>query len=107
LLVKLHPPDYLGGLTEEQWQYDIYLAGSVLGLDRAFQDTALPSNSNISITLDTNIQLLGGVGSLLNTYYVTTQLALKYDPTLSLFDINALPKGSPFLRVRTFCELSG
>ena len=97
----------MGGITEEQWRYDVYLAGSVLNFSGGFHATAVPSNPTVNITLGTNIQLLGGVGSLLNAYYVTTQLALKYDPTLSLADINALPTGSPFLLVRTFCELIG
>ena len=97
----------MGGITEEQWQYDVYLAGSVLNFSGGIQGTAVPSNPTINITLGTNLHLFGGVGSLLNTYYVTTQLALKYDPTLSLVDISAIPTGSPFLLVRTFCELIG
>jgi len=107
LQVKLHPPDYMGGITEEQWQYDVYLAGSVLNFSGGIQDTAVPFNPTVNITLGTNLQLLGGVESLLNTYYVTTQLALKYDSTSPLLDINALPIGSPFLLVRTFCEIIG
>ena len=107
IVIKLHPPDYMGGITEEQWRYDVYLADSGLNFDGDFLDTAIPSNPIINITLEKNVQIFVGVGSLLNTYYVTTQLALQYNPTLSLADINALPTGSPFLLLRTFCELIG
>ena len=107
LTVKLYPPDYLGGITEEQWRYDVFLSGSVNNFSGGILGSTVPSNPTVNMTLGTNILLLGGVGSLLNTYYITTQLALKYDPTLSLVDISALPTGSPSLVVRTFCELIG
>ena len=106
LLVQLHPPDYLGGLTEEQVEYGVYIANS--GLD--FNDVTLVAKSNTAGTVHfrlTNIDLLGGVGSLLNTYYAYTQLEFTYDPSLLNVDMFARPTLSPFLYLRTFCELIG
>ena len=111
LVIKLHPPDYLGGITEELFQYDVYVADSANSdFEEQYSGRAFYPNLTVNINLNTNVHINGGVDSLLNTYRVTAQLEIwRVNQTIQDFfrHISALPRGSPSLVVRTFCELIG
>ena len=116
LVVKIHPPDYWGGLPDDRMSYDIYLADSDGPdgpiFDGIFHAFTLSPNITVNLTISsTNLKLLGGITSPVNTYYVTTQLAYIKAVTASINafwkDVLALPTGSPPLIIKTPCELIG
>ena len=96
LVVKIYPPDYLGGLMADQLMYEVCIEGS-LNAYRAAAD--ITTNTTI------NVELLDRLDSIYNRYFLYAQLRVEAD--LPLGSILALPTGSPFLHINPYCELIG
>ena len=104
LKVKLHNPDYLGGLDEDDILYDVYMNDAV-GYSDAPQyiNTFNSSLDTVDIDLTSKVRIIG-VQSLSNTYYLTVQLVIR---DKDLAGIIALPTGSPMLVINVLCDLVG
>ena len=110
--VKLHQPEYLGGLTaDDGLQYHVYLAYAGTSLDsedtfgdRDFHERTDASSTSTIITIDlTEISIIG-LNSLSNKYLITVIIV----PTnRTLIRIAALPERSPPLQINTLCDLVG
>ena len=110
LVIKLYPPDYLGGIAPDQLMCDVYMADALNYSGDAIQARNVATNATVNIELSsTKVLLYGGVHSALNAYYFYVQLRVKltFPFDLPLTTIFALPTGSQFLQLRTYCELIG
>ena len=101
---KVHPPDYLAGLTVESIFYSIYLADAGESEIPYFVDSINASSASEGVRIQLRKDFINGLGALENVYYLTVSLGLKNN---SLSNIVALPDLSPHLQVDTICTFFG
>ena len=102
LTIRLHRPDYLGGLKVEELEYNVYF-GDTRRECPQFIDTVDGLTDTFIVVLTSKL-LIHGVGSLLSIYHLAIQLASKNE---TLHGIAALPSGSPILVIDPLCDLIG
>ena len=103
LKLKLHKPDYLGGLDGDDVLYDIYIGDAVSWPGLRYLNTYNSSIDTIDIDLSSKVLILG-IDSLGNTYYLSTQLVIK---NKGLIGTAIIPSGSPMLAINVLCDLIG
>ena len=102
LNVKLHDPQYLGGLDKNGILYDLYVGDSGSANSPRYMQTVNSSN-NITVDLTSKI-LINGLYSIKNLFYLSVQLIIKDE---NLAGIASLPPGSPTLTIELMCDLFG
>ena len=106
--VKLNPPDYVGGLTEEiGLQYDIVLADSGNFFEWYYIKSIAPSNIGEYLLVQLLKDFIIGFEHLHNVYYLFMRMSVKYAKNSGLAEIIALPEDSHFLKVDTLCAFVG
>ena len=107
--VKLNPPDYVGGLTEEiGLQYDIVLADSGNFFEERYHIKSIaPSNIGEYLLVQLLKDFIIGFEHLHNVYYLFMRMSVKYAKNSGLAEIIALPEDSHFLKVDTLCAFVG
>ena len=106
LRIKLHHPDFMGGLETNLLEYDLYYANAGFRNDSTFSKTIPASNNSEIITeyfLTSKVRTYG-ISSLYNIYYISVQLSIR-DKRLA--GIAAVPHRSPKLMVDVLCDLVG
>ena len=102
LNIRLHKPEYLGGLKEHEMEYDIYL-GDYERKEPLFYKTVDSFTDNFTVELTSEVRI-NGVDFLSSLYYLTVQLIIRNGEIRGLASI---PHGSPSLVIHTFCDLIG
>ena len=109
LVLKLHPPYYLGGLVEDDVYYHIYLSSPLLDYDELIADVH-GDNFTFTVEVESANYHLGGVASRLNHFQFYSQMALnlRHDANgIMLSKLYTVPQRSPYLIIRHYCELIG
>ena len=110
--VKLHRPDYLGGLTvDDGLQYQVYVAYAGNSFDGGntyangnFYAKTDASNTSTITKIDLKHVHITGLNSLWNVYRITVDIVTT---NRTLVRIAAFPEKSPPLQLNTLCDLVG
>jgi len=105
LVIKLHSPDYLGGITPDQLMCDVYIANVLNHSSDVIQAKNVVTNTTVNIELHPKALINKGINSVLNMYYLYVQLTAGADPSQST--TFAPPRRSPVLELMTDCDLIG
>jgi len=109
LSLKLHPSDYIAGLSEDDIFYNIYLTSTRIPEDSLVAHNVYSSNFTFIAKLESN-NVFFGVNSVFNYFHLFAEMnvALSHDANGHMQSkLLALPHGSPLLSIRHYCELIG
>ena len=109
LSLKLHPSDYIAGLSEDDIFYNIYLTSTQTTEGSLVAHNVYSSNRTFTTKLESN-NIFFGVNSIFNYFYLFAEMnvALSHDANGHLqSELLALPHGSPLLSIKHYCELVG
>ena len=100
LTIRLHGPDYLGGLKEDELEYDVYLGDAGRRAGQKLYETIDGLTDTFIVVLTSK----GHIYSLSNEHHFAVQLVIKNE---SLHGIATQPSGSPILFINPLCDLIG
>ena len=109
LSLKLHPSDYIAGLSEDDIFYNIYLTSTQIPENSIVARNVYKSNCTFTAKLKSN-NVFFGVNSIFNYFHLFAEMnvALSHDANGHMQSkLLALPHGSPLLSIRHYCELIG